>query len=279
MDTKLGKGLKRKWYRQLISIVLGCLIMASSAYAETKPQDSDIPDEYLPLLIGTWTPLLNLRDKSDTWSERQPEGGWWTSPIHASLLPDGKILFSGLSRRDEKRVYMGGDQLHTGMENGLSFVLDPDNVQAENGTVYVTPVRENPEPITPDGAKISDGGPPGKGFRDVLFCSGHAPIGGGRILYTGGSRIENLGQDNQVADQGLTYARLYDANTNEFSIISDPNGKPYRFSGQPPYNQFWYPTNTRLADGKVLTIGGFYEGLVQEPLAYNLSLHLGCRKF
>lgn len=274
MQAKLRKTRKLQWYRQLISLVLGCLLMASFADAETKPDDT-LYDEW-PELVGKWGPMMKLRDNTDAWDDgRKPAEGWWIGPIHATLLSDGKIIVTGLSRRDEKRVYFSGDQLHSAVENGISFVLDPDDIKRNPiDTLYVTPARENGE--------MPDGGPPGPGLRDVLFCSGHTPIGDGRVLFTGGSRMVNLAQDNQGPEAGLNYARLYNAKakpTKEFSIIGKPGQKkgevvPYRFKGEGRYNQMWYPTSIRLSNGKVLTFAGFYEGRYDRPYGFNLSLHL-----
>jgi hypothetical protein len=90
------------------------------------------------------------------------------------------------------------------------------------------------------------------GTADVIYCSGHTPIADGRVLFAGGARYEDLGGSNQQ-EYGLNYGRLYAPTTNSFSRIASPmtGGLP-GMSGMA-----WYPTNTRMPDGKVLVAGGF----------------------
>ena len=122
MQVKSGKSLQTTWGWPVISLALSCLLMASSLYAQEARPPGLVDDERHEL-IGSWTPMVKLRDNSDTWPGRKPEGGWWVTAVHATLLPDGKVIFVGTSRIDERRVFTGHDQKHTSMENGISFVL------------------------------------------------------------------------------------------------------------------------------------------------------------
>lgn len=72
----------------------------------------------------------------------------------------------------------------------------------------------------------------------VLYCSGHAQLGDGRLLVTGG-------QDNSNGD-GLINAAIYDWKTDTWTRVPDMNLPR------------WYPTNTTLPNGDVLTISGSY---------------------
>ena len=76
----------------------------------------------------------------------------------------------------------------------------------------------------------------GAGLPADFFCSGHSLLPDGRLFVAGG----HSGFDNQ----GIKTAYLYDFATNTWSRGPDmQNGR-------------WYPTNTTLANGEVLTIGG-----------------------
>ena len=69
-----------------------------------------------------------------------------------------------------------------------------------------------------------------------LFCSGHAFLADGRLLVAGG----HSGTDNQ----GIRATEIFDYRTNSWTAGPDmQNGR-------------WYPTNTTLANGELLTLSG-----------------------
>jgi len=180
----------------------------------------------------TWGPLVELKDDSNVWPSGKPAGGWWVTPIHASLLPTGKVLVTGWGRRDHDSCAAGGTR-----KNGTSFVLDPSSLANAGATLGVAPIDEN----------ARDKG-------DVLYCSGHVPLKDGRILFTGGARYNDLGGPAQE-EFGLDYARLYDPASATFQRIAAPlGGAP---AGQASTQ--WYPTTARLPDGRVLVTGGFFK--------------------
>src|SRR5262249_40058238 len=87
---------------------------------------------------NTYGPLATLRDDTDTVAQDKPPGGWWVTPIHAMLLPTGKVLISGFGRRDEIDCAPVEGHRH----HGTTFVLDPDALPS--GTLRVSPVDEAP---------------------------------------------------------------------------------------------------------------------------------------
>lgn len=179
----------------------------------------------------SWTNIVELRDNSNLFPTNKPAGGWWVAPIHATLMADGKVLITGWGRRDHDNCGMGGTRL-----NGTTFVLDPATLPT-GGTLNVQPIAESPL----------------AGTTDVLYCSGHVPLADGRILFSGGARYEFLGDNTKQQEYGLNYARLFDPNTKTFSrVASTMLGGSSNLPGSA-----WYPTNTRLPDGKVLVVGGF----------------------
>ena len=200
-------------------LVLLCISIPGCARA---PQGDPEP-------LDTWGPVVELRDDTATWQEGKPAGGWWVTPIHALLLPDGDVLVTGWGRRDRNECTMGGTRKH-----GVSFRLSPEELNA-GGSYAVRPIDEKGSPAT-----------------DALYCAGHSPLADGQIFYTGGSRYENLGREDEV-EWGLDYARLYDVDTGEFTrIAAQMRGGPEGLEGVR-----WYPTNTRLDNGRVLVTGGF----------------------
>ena len=74
----------------------------------------------------------------------------------------------------------------------------------------------------------------------LLFCSGHSFLPDGRLLVTGGHKIDALGTNGL----GLANTNIFDPATDTWQV-------------QPPMAAArWYPTNTRLPSGEVVTIAG-----------------------
>ncbi|HEY9431236.1 MAG TPA: galactose oxidase-like domain-containing protein [Blastocatellia bacterium] len=71
-----------------------------------------------------------------------------------------------------------------------------------------------------------------------LFCSGHAFLPDGRLLVSGGHHF--------LDGDGEPHTNIFDFNTNTWIRVADMN------AGR------WYPTNTTLANGEVLTVSGIY---------------------
>jgi hypothetical protein len=69
----------------------------------------------------------------------------------------------------------------------------------------------------------------------MLFCSGHTFMPDGRLLVTGGHKADDVGIDA----------------TNIF----DPSGQNWQVAPKMAFGR-WYPTNTVLPDGRVLTMAG-----------------------
>lgn len=71
-----------------------------------------------------------------------------------------------------------------------------------------------------------------------IFCTGHSFLPDGRLHLTGGHISNGVGLDD---------ASIYDPFTNTWTRLPDMN------AGR------WYPTNTTLADGSVLTVSGSFD--------------------
>lgn len=78
---------------------------------------------------------------------------------------------------------------------------------------------------------------PAPGYN--VFCSGQTFLSNGKLLYSGG---------HIATDEGLPHASLFDFNTSTWTRVPDMN------AGR------WYPTNTTLNNGDVLTSSGEIDG-------------------
>lgn len=85
----------------------------------------------------------------------------------------------------------------------------------------------------PGTGDITDAPEPGAEYD--IFCSGHSFLKNGELLVTGGHVADNV---------GLASASTYNPFTNTWTRHADMN------AGR------WYPTNTTLANGDVLTVSG-----------------------
>ena len=140
-----------------------------------------------------WGPALSLRDDTARFDGR-PAGGWYVTPVHATLLPSGKVLVSGWGRAQADRcAFPEGSRAH-----GETFVLDPAALAGANAPadMGVVSIDEHPDE-TPGWT------------NGVLYCAGHIPLNGG-VLYTGGARYQSLGVRGLEAEVGLSSARVFD---------------------------------------------------------------------
>ena len=197
-----------------VLLLISCL---SNCSLDSPPTDS-------------WGPLVVLRDDSRAWPEGKPHGGWWVTPVHANLLPNGNVLITGWGRRDKFHCQKGGTR-----KKGLSFILDPSKLVGPS--FEISPIDEQ-----------------GISKSDVLYCSGHGYLPDGKILFSGGAGYKDLGLPTEI-EWGLNYARIFQQQTNSFSRIDEPMlGGPKGSKGAR-----WYPTVTTLPDFRHLITGGFVQ--------------------
>ena len=215
-----------------------------------------------------WGPLVKLRDNSSTFpnvlNNDMDRNGWYVTPIHANVVGlTGHTIISGWLRRDDMPC-RGGVMSGGRRRAAVSFNVDPTkmfptdattakgNVHDQVITVDVDRIEENSQCTFEDGptgfkrqpyckedGQLIDG--------DSIYCAGHTTLEDGRIFYTGGARYAFMSQDREH-EWGLDYGRLYDPKLNSFTSILD-----YKM----PLGRSWYPTASRLADGRVLVTGAF----------------------
>ena len=189
------------------------------------------------------------------------EKGRWTNVftpefngvvVHASLLPNGKVLYWGRRQNPKAQPPASLDQHFT-----AAFVWNPPtwvpplwNSSAKKfGESTSTPIsgQSTPankgrawDPVTMalKPAPVPPSGPLGMDGQTVnLFCSGHCFLPDGNLLVVGGHIQDNW---------GLRQTCIYNHEANEFRPQTEMN------------NGRWYPSALPLPDGRVLAISGSY---------------------
>jgi hypothetical protein len=142
-------------------------------------------------------------------------------PVHAAILPNGKVLFFSWDEDDYKDI-----------KRGKSQVWDPES--------------EQPAPLL--------------SLNRNLFCSGHCLLPDGRLLVAGGKNgglylgVPSFGYPAIILhdgpDRDLHTVRVDDGQPSGVSWDSYESFREAR----------WYPTCVTLADGTALTVGGSRSG-------------------
>jgi Domain of unknown function (DUF1929) len=208
-----------------------------------------------------WGPVRLLRDNTNTFTNGKPGGGWFVTPIHVNLRPDGKVLVTGFSRKAASGCSNGAGG--TQRQNGMTWLLnpsdldppDPDDPDATDMTTLLT------QPINEQNLDTA---------RDVLYCAGHSTMADGRVFFTAGTRYVDILPDSSP-ERGLRYSRIFSGNSiirvannsNTYHMMSGGQSASYPApggsnDGGTVRGEKWYPTTLLMPDGKLLIFGGFH---------------------
>jgi galactose oxidase len=149
-------------------------------------------------------------------------------PVHASLLPTGKVLYWGrrwnFDPNDTMPTAMTISRLDMNQRTTKTFLWTPPKVDATSDlTGRSAPTATQPKTLA---------------NQDVsLFCSGHAFQPDGTLLVVGGHLLDS---------HGVNQACIYDAFKDTWTA------KPIMNNGR------WYPSALTLPDGGVLSISGSF---------------------
>ncbi len=209
-----------------------------------------------------FSPLTTIKDRAQT--------NMGLSPAHATLLPDGRIMFFGLKRQDGSPVAGDG-----GFEAALTI---PANLSPFPATVYLDLENAPLECSTPGVCVFTDEAGNFASVTDILFCSGHTLLEDGTLFTLSGTRytgyqLANGDTGSEMA--GFNYNMTYNSGTGLWNrvpgILLSEGAGPKFGHGR------WYGTSTRLYDGRILLTGGYdvvqktYKGQ-PVPMAYELNV-------
>ncbi len=195
------------------------------------------------------------------WS--QPSG-WEVTPIHIGLLPNGNIFFVNEYNYPQ---HPGKDLTPAAFNPEFMFLMTPTPA----GTPLPSSVLIEPRNNLPALTKVLNASANNIQLKS-LVCSGHALTADGLLMFAGGAHSSvDLAMYNSgdILDaltvvgisESIAYNPTLDAwIANPGTVVAGPaTHQPLR----------WYPTVTRLADTRMLVMGGYEK--VYPHLAYNTS--------
>jgi hypothetical protein len=210
-----------------------------------------------------WSGLIRLEGAED---------GHGLGSIHGILLPDGRVMLIGLRREPGAEV----------TTDRLEFI-----------SVFTpSPADEPPPPVVPLAyesvpfefiRRIEQAGTLTLKKDDILHCAGHTLTADGRLVVVGGERYvgEFLGAgDDETLKRTYVLGVPY---TVEYNNVTGAWRRAPAMLGVGPLGGRgrWYPTATRLSDGRILITSGYEvlsvtdgDGVEITPPIPNLSVEL-----
>ena len=146
-----------------------------------------------------WGPLIRLR----------AQDGWFSVPVHATLMPDGRVHFMGYERPVE-------DPSVASDQRKATFIIDPIPLGSPAPNDHV--VTSLTPPLDANALFL-----PPYFIDDTLFCAGNTLTADGQVFTAGGTRgVIDITTGDTFA-LGMPYATRFDG-TNWTRIPNDMVG-------------------------------------------------------
>lgn len=178
-------------------------------------------------------------------------------PLHAHLLPDERVLFHGYHR--DHAGDMESDPVT--LANDATWILDPADPRLDatadrdlSVTVFFPP---SASPTQPVGLRRRDD------QRDweegeALLCAGHTWLADGTLFYAGGTAFERDTDPSTLPNPGGNHGDLIAVGTRRGARF-DPFAAAWRLTTSSRLGGRYYPTNTRLPDGRIVVASGYFD--------------------
>jgi hypothetical protein len=218
-----------------------------------RPESCRFADFLCAVLIaGLVAPAAAQGVAGDAWAPQAPalpvaltvvdpiRGPSSYPPVHATLLPDGRVMLFGKAGRKEKAAWFLPTPFN--QDPPSEVVLNVDNV----------PVDVNQGTVKDSLGRLW--------FVDeTLFCSGHSLTADGSLFVAGGTLLFSntdapTGTTTTVL-YGMPNATLYSFPTSTWSRV--PGNMPATDAGESNLALRWYGAVTRLADTRMLVTSGW----------------------
>lgn len=196
-----------------------------------------------------WSSPIDLIDAAGS----GPGGGPYLAPVHASLMPDGSVVLFAW-RQTDPTVVAPQQRLYSS-----TAIIQPDQLIPSPAQPTTLSLQTFAEPVV---YNTVNPGPPASFRLDTLFCSGHALQADGNLFVAGGLRKMNFTSDGATyaLGGGVPYVSTWDYRLQAWEVSSPVMaGTGSAGLAVPPYfvgPERYYPTATRLPDGRMLIISG-----------------------
>ncbi len=250
--------------RRTVALPILALILTNCSDATPGPTDAATRDATAIRPRDGWSALFTFRDPAvRTQRAAAPDGGWFLMPLHGHLLPTGRVMLHGFARNSRGD---GPDKPVT-LQSDATWIIDPADPRLAARADGDLPVEVSYPPTAtaaePDGLIRRDDQSDWEA-GEAMLCGGHTFLSDGLLFYAGGTAFES-DRDPGTPPNARNHGDLIAVGTQR-SARFNPWGEAVA-GARPgwsvgPSSQLggrYYPTNTRLPDGRVVVASGYFD--------------------